>query len=761
MNRHALLLLATSLALPALAQSPKPLTLEELFPEKTYSGATPRGMKFSEDDRYVAYLWKGGYDEKGGGDLWVWDTKDKKSRRLTTIDTFAPFDKDIPAAKERYQKEREEDEKRKKLSVEERNKLEKEDAEKREKETQKEREARKTYPGISEIAWAHKSHDLLFVYKGDLYKMGMDDKAPKRLTKTRDGESDVRFSKDDTSFTFRRGDGLYRRSFTSPDEEQLNPELPQGIGFGGYVFSPDEKRLLVMGFKSGPAAKQVSYISYRDRFAQARTAARSTGEDPWSNESYIYVYNMDDDKPWEAFKLAEAGDLSINDKPFSPDGKKVVFSAWKRDKRELQVHVIDLDAKKAAPIFTDTLDGEHRSPGMADPQFTPDGGKVCLMSEKSGFRHPWLIDPVTQSANAITRGNFEMYPIRFSEDGKTLYVRGTKEDSSRMDLYKVDVATGNTNRISEGEGRYSGLELANKAEEYAGIFAGWKDTPELMVNGVRVSNSHSAELKPLVTRLLPERFTFKNRDGMDVQGLLYSPPGAKKNEKRPLLVYVYGGPLGDSNSITAGQVDRFGVYCAETLGYYYATIDPRGTTGYGAAFGKANYEKPGVAQVADLTDGVKYLSGQYAIDADKVGIHGWSFGGFQTQMCLYTAPDVFKLGIAGAGPTEWQNYNNWYVGGVIGANKKPDELDKYSLTKLAKNLKGSLMLLHGMEDTNVLAQDTIHVYQALLKAGKGPQVELVLDPTGAHGLGGDIKTRDRYAIYAGYLERHWGRYNKS
>jgi dipeptidyl-peptidase 4 len=207
-------------------------------------------------------------------------------------------------------------------------------------------------------------------------------------------------------------------------------------------------------------------------------------------------------------------------------------------------------------------------------------------------------------------------------------------------------------------------------------------------------------------------------------------------------------------------VDRFGVYCAETLGYYYAIIDPRGTTGYGAAFGKANYEQPGIPQVEDLTDGVTFLTAQSPIDPDKVGIHGWSFGGFQTQMCLYTAPDVFKLGIAGAGPTEWQNYNNWYVGGVIGANKKPEELDKYSLTKLAKNLKGNLMLLHGLEDTNVLAQDTIHVYQALLKAGKGPQVELVLDPTGSHGLGGDIKTRERFAIYAGYLERHWGKYNK-
>lgn len=766
MNRRSLLFTAAlclTVSSSVLAQS-KPLTLDELFPEKPFFGGAARGMKFSEDDRYVAYLWKG-YDDKGGADLWVWDTKEKKARRLTTIDTFLPFDRDIPAAKARYAKEREEDEKRKKLDIKERNRVIREESDKLEKETQKEKEARKSYPGIGELEWAHKSDTLLFTYRGDLYRMSLADPAPKRLTKTRDAESDVKFSKDDLSFTFRRGDGLYRRRFDGGDEEQLNPELPTGISFSGYTFSPDESKLMVLGSKGGAPAKQVSYLSYRERLAQAKTTGRSTGEDPWTNETYVYVYDTADDvktdgKPWEVFKLTEAGDLAMNDKPFSPDGKKLTFSSWRRDKKEFQVHVADLSAKKDAVVYTDTLDGEHRSPSMADPFFTPDGQKVCLMSEKSGFRHAWLLDPVNQSVNALTRGEFEMYPIRFTDDGKYLWARGDREDTPREDLYKVEVSTGAVERVTKNDGRYTGIELAHKSGDYAAIFQGWKDAPELRVSERVVTSSHAPEAMSISRRIVPTRFTFKNRLGMNVQGLLFTPPGAKKSEKRPLLVYVYGGPLGDSNAIADGQIDRFGTYCAETLGYYYAIVDPRGTTGYGAAFGKANYEKPGVAQVEDLTDGVKFLQGERGIDPAKVGVHGWSFGGFQTQMCLYTAPDVFSLGIAGAGPTEWQNYNNWYVGGVIGANKKPEELDAYSTTKLAKNLKGCLMLLHGLEDTNVLAQDTIHVYQALLRADKGPQVELVLDPTGSHGLGGDIKTRERYEIYAGFLERRWGKFGK-
>ncbi len=127
---------------------------------------------------------------------------------------------------------------------------------------------------------------------------------------------------------------------------------------------------------------------------------------------------------------------------------------------------------------------------------------------------------------------------------------------------------------------------------------------------------------------------------------------------------------------------------------------------------------------------------------------------------MYTAPDVFTLGIAGAGPTEWQNYNTWYSTGVIGPvpNGKAEDLDKYSLTYLAKNLRGPLLLLHGMEDTNVLFQDTVKVYRKLLQAGKGPLVELAIDPTGGHGMGGDMDTRDRHAIYATFLAKWWGPY---
>lgn len=261
----------------------------------------------------------------------------------------------------------------------------------------------------------------------------------------------------------------------------------------------------------------------------------------------------------------------------------------------------------------------------------------------------------------------------------------------------------------------------------------------------------------------PEFFAYDNRDGQKIHGFLFEPESkgdkdAKKSEeKRPLLIYVYGGPLGTRKQVVEGNYggsNLFARYMTDEHGYVTATIDPRGMSGYGALFEKANFEQVGKPQVNDLVDGVRYLIEHHNVDPERVAIHGWSFGGFQTQMCLYTEPEVFKCGIAGAGPTEWENYNSWYSTGTIGESRSgKTDLAKYSLLPLAKGLEGKLLLVHGMEDSNVLYQDTVRVYAELLDAGKETLVELFLDPTGGHGLGGHVKTLNRYKKYEEFLLR--------
>lgn len=745
------------------------LKFDDLFPRKSYLGRGAQGIEWSYDDRYVGYLWNP-YDTQGGSDFWLYDTQSGKSARITSIEMFAEIDAETGKAIERYKKDKEDEDKRLKLADREY----REEVQKRRIEQEKRKEPLPSYGGVSSFEWAHKSNEALLTFKGDIFRWKVGDAKPVRLTKTREPETQVEWLPDDSGYTFRRGAGVYRVKWDSPLVEQLNPEMPSGIQFGAYFLSPDGERMALFGSKPGAPGRQVDYIVYRDRFAEAKKTARGVADDDFAGESLLYVFNIADDakgdgKPLEVWKFPggeEYQEVSLDQEPWSADSKKFVFASWKRDKKELIVHVVDLAAKKVQDVYKTTSDGEHRTPSLSSPFFTPDGKNIVLLMDTSGFRHAHVLDPAIGGARQLTQGNFECYPIEMSKDGKSLFVRATKEHPSRQDVYRVDFETGAMSRLTGEEGWYTNPTFSNKQDKFTAAFSSWSQLGETYLVGggsqKAITDSHDAKAFFKNIKIKPQLFEYSNRNGQTIHGFMFLPPGFKKTDKRPLMIYVYGGPLGESHSVQNGSFNStaylFNMYLSHVLGYVTVTMDPRGQSGYGAAFGKANWEKPGVAQVEDLSDGVKYLTQNWGVDPAKVAINGWSFGGWQTQMCLYTAPDVFTLGIAGAGPTEWQNYNTWYTGGVIGNSPKGngDYLDKYSLTKVAKNLKSPLMLLHGVEDTNVLYQDTMKVYRELLQMGKGSLVELAIDPTGGHGMGGDMNNRDRHAIYLTFLLKHWG-----
>jgi len=750
------------------------LNFDDLFPRRPFTGKSASAMSWSHDDRYLAYLWNAYKDR--GMDLWVYDTQTGTSKRLTSMDVMRPFDRDIPKAIERYQKEDEELDKADQMSD-----LDyREWQQKKKKENEDRKEALPSYGGVSEYEWAKNSDELLFSYKGDIYRLKLDDSKPQRLTQTRETESNLEYAKDDRGFYYRRGDGVFFMSFDSPVTRQLNPALPNNMPLGGYAISPDGSKLVIYAGRSLGQDRQVDYLSYRGRFAQAQKMDREVADDKFNEESFVYLYDLNDDpsanpqndgKPWEVWKFPGGEDYmqtSVNQHPWSPDGKQFVFASWKRDEKELTVWTADVETKTMKAIYKVQHDGEHETPGLCSPFFTPDGSKVLCLLENSGFRQVWAIDPATQMATQVTKGDFETFPLECGKDGKTLFVRSGKDSPAEMALYRVDLETGDYTRLSSQKGSYGDPVLDHKQDKAAVMFNSWTKLRELYL----VQTDKAGEEKALtqshregfekINVQQPEIFTYKNRHGDTIYGFMFVPKDLKKTKtKRPLMIYVYGGPLGIDKSVVDGSFNTtaywFNMYLTQKYGFVTVTIDPHGQSGYGAAFGKANWEQPGKAQVEDLSDGVKYLVDNYNVDPTKVAVNGWSFGGFQTQMCMYTAPDVFTLGIAGAGPTQWQNYNNWYSGGVIGKSRPGNatDIDKYSLTYLAKNLKSPLLLLHGMEDTNVLFQDTVKVYQQLLHYGKGDLVELALDPTGNHGMGGDMSNRDRHAIYLAFIKKWW------
>jgi dipeptidyl-peptidase-4 len=772
--------LAASLLLALISTSSianENLTVDDFFPRRSFWGKSPQALEWSKNDRYLAYGWN--KIDEPGYDIWVYDSQSGDKKRLTSPDTFKPFDKDLEKALKLHQENVENAVKSEGMTeADYREFLQKErdKQEKKQKEIEKGGDPDPVYTGPSGYAWSNTSDDLLITYKGDIYRLTQDGKAT-RLTWTRDSENNLKYLPDDSGFTFRRGDGVFLMRWDSPNVRQLNPRLPNRLPLGSYSISPDGTKLMITSFKETSPTRQVDYITYRDRFATARKTSRGVADDKFNQESYIFLYDLTeelkgndlaDQKPWEVYKFPGGEELwssAVHAEPWSPDSSQFVFSVSKRDQGLLDIVVADLAKRETKTVYSTRINPGEWTSGETNAFFLPDNRRIIATLDSSGFKHPHLIDPSTSGAVQITRGDYETIPLRATPDGKSLLVYSAKADPARRRVYSADIESGIMQMIGEVKGNYGNPEAGHDGTRFASTIASWSDPSELYVytggKQTKLTDSHRIDRFKKANAIQPELFTYQNRHGQVIRAYMFKPEGWKATDKRPLMVYVYGGPTGTPPSVVDGKFQSSSYWFSQFLvrkhGFVAITIDPRGESGYGSAHAKANWEKPGVPQVEDLVDGVKFMTKHYGIDPERVGINGWSFGGFQTQLCLYTAPDVFKLGIAGAGPTEWQNYNTWYTGAVIGnaADGKPEDLDKYSLTHLAKNLQSPLLLLHGMEDTNVLFQDTVKQYRKLLQYGKGHLVELALDPTGGHGMGGDMSNRDMHMIYYEFIKRRW------
>ncbi len=680
------------------------------------------------------------------------------------------------------------------------------------------------YSGVSSFKWSPTADEMMFQSSGDTYHLVMGQEGFQRLTKTRSREGNVQYLPDGSGFTYQQDEAVMRVRFGTHFLEQINPDLPDGMRVQDYEISPDGKSVALLGSTSRrgrEGGRTVNIATYGDRFMQVREVPRTVSDDPVGDStSSVFLYRLPDPdlENGELVKVythKRSGPRdSLRVPSWAPDSSKVAFSVFEQssghvnileatfppekeeeegddqdngdeddgasddqedgdedeeaeddqdeetDKDEMQEHA-------AKVVYRFLHNGGPTTPNMIQPQYLADSRRMIFLTEQSGFRHLHVLDPVYEAMQQFTHGHFEVYPLDMPEHRKFMFVTATKEDPSTLDVYRLDLEDATMTRLTTEMGSYSSAAVSPDGSKVLALFSNYGNLRELVSIEVtdkeqkKLTDSHPDKARHF-TQAKPEALRYQNRHGQEIHGLMWKPEDWKKTDKRPLLIYVYGGPLGTRKQVTQGNFGSdayfFSRYMTEKYGYVTCTIDPRGMSGYGALFEKANYEQVGVPQVEDLTDGVKFLIENHGVDPERVGIHGWSFGGFQTQMCLYTEPDVFAVGMAGAGPTEWENYNSWYSTGTIGPSREGQtDLKEYSLLPLAKNLKGKLLLVHGMEDSNVLYQDTVRVYSELLEAGKETNVELFLDPSGGHGLGGKVKRLGRYRKYEEFLLRTLGK----
>lgn len=228
---------------------------------------------------------------------------------------------------------------------------------------------------------------------------------------------------------------------------------------------------------------------------------------------------------------------------------------------------------------------------------------------------------------------------------------------------------------------------------------------------------------------------FTGPDGTPLYARLIKPAGFDPSKKYPAVVTVYGGPGAQSVRNVWSGVNIDQVYAHK--GYVLWQIDNRGSSGRGHAFETPLYHNLGATELADQKAGIEHLVSMGFVDPQRIGVHGWSYGGFMTLNLLLNAPDLFRAGIAGAPVTNWINYDSIYTERYMGLpGEDADGYQNTALAQRAANLKARLMIAHNLEDDNVLFQNTMQMIDALERAGK--KFELMLYPQKTHGVSGPV-----------------------
>jgi len=844
------------------ALDPRKLTLEEVYTVKPFRGKTPRMIRFSEDDRYFAFLWNP-YEETGY-DLYVYDMTARRLQRVTSLERMTAFDppedhqkfidkeaqrkeeeaqlqelffaqrdyldgkdvdlsrfemEEIEKLKEELEKERQEKEKKK--ADEEKsekgedvqqkddhsgqeNKKHSEKKEEKDKELElwelrdklqekKEREKIKPgdlYPGVRNYEWCKRNPELIFEYRGDLFRYFPSDDTIRRLSMTDDRENLVAYTPAGDGYYFSRGNQVFRVMFDSSYLHQINHQFKDDdesddekdkaqLKLYRTSIAPDGEWMVVIGAKQKgkPASRDVIIADYQKRFTEATKVKRQVADDKRNEPEYQFFLRPVTETNYgpepEPVFTVPGGDIwyEFSDIEWSEDGSHYAFMTWEREKGDLKIWVGTAGAEAKPEILYETKEQiGFKSFYQRNVKFTPDGTHLAaVLNNAQGFRQPVLFELASKDSRELIQGEFESYPILdFSPDGRHMFIQSDLQDPAMDSIYRVTVATGEMTRIGKAGGMHRETAVSSNGEWLASVYGNWDKRPELYLIDTTapadepLTQSHREDWEKF-NFIQPEMFKFKNRHGDTLSGMIFKPEGWRPEDRRPGIVHVYGGPLLTRHTVETDNFSTlsyiFQMMMAAQHGYVTVAIDPRGQSGFGRRFSEANWENPGQTQVEDLEDLVKHMANDFGVDTRRLGLHGWSFGGYQTLKTMFSSPDTFACGIAVASVTEWENYNSWYAGSTIGPSERgKPTLRRYSLLPLAKNLKHPLLLVHGMMDPNVLYQDTLKVYQALLEAGKETLVDLFLDPTGKHGLNGIIRNKAIYKKFQAYFLEHLGSY---
>jgi dipeptidyl-peptidase-4 len=581
--------------------------------------------------------------------------------------------------------------------------------------------------------------------------------ATKELTKLFEQVQEPTFSPDGKKIAYAQGNNLFIYDIDSKATEKITSDGKKNAiinGITDWVY--EEEFAFVRAFDWSADGSQIAFI----RFDESDVP-----------EFSMSIFHKDLYPNTETFKYPKAGEknATVSLHMYDVAAKKtkeiklgnysdfyIPRIKWTSDANVLSVQVINRHQDNLDLIFVDGKSGNakvvlnEKDKAYVDITdnltFLKDNSFIWT-SEKDGFNHIYLYDKNGKLKNQVTRGAWEVVSYYgFDEKTKTIFYQSVENGSINRDIYRIGLDSKNKVRLSSAVGTNDATFSPN-FQFYINKFSNSQTPPVYTLNNAKtgkvsqaiVNNDELSQKLKNYSLPVKEFFELTTAKGHKLNAWMIKPKDFDASKKYPVFMYQYSGPGSQQVNNDWNNTDDYWFMMLAQQGYIVACVDGRGTGFKGAEFKKITQLQLGKYEVEDQIDAAKVIGDYPYVDKSRIGIWGWSYGGFMSANCILKGSDVFKMAIAVAPVTNWRFYDSIYTERYLHTpQENKSGYDDNSPINFAKNLKGKLLLIHGSGDDNVHVQNTMQMMEALIQANK--QFDSQIYPDKNHGIYGG-KTR--------------------
>ena len=579
------------------------------------------------------------------------------------------------------------------------------------------------------------------------------------LTKILEQVQEPTFSPDGNKIAYATANNIYIYDLALKTTSQITSDGKKNSiinGITDWVY--EEEFAFVRAFDWSQDSKKIGYIRFDETqvpeftmsiFAKNLYPKVETFKYPKAGEKNslvsLHLYNIET-KATKKVDLSQYNDFYIPRIEWTTDPNILSAKILNRHQDNLDLLFVD-GTTAATKVVLNEKDKSYIDFVDTDNLTFLNDTSFIWTSEKDGFNHIYWYDKTGKLKNQVTKGNWEVTKYYgFDEKTKTVFYQSTESGSINRTICKISLDGKNKTKLSQNIGANAATFSPN-FHYFINAFSTASQPTTYTLNQtntgkqIQVIENNEALSSKLKDYNLPQKefFVLKTVKGNDLNAWIMKPKDFDSNKKYPVFMIQYSGPGSQQVVNGWGSYNEYWFMMLTQQGYIVACVDGRGTGYKGADFKKVTYKQLGKYEVEDQIDAAKVIGNYSYVDKSRIGIWGWSYGGFMSSNCILKGNDIFKMAIAVAPVTNWRFYDSVYTERYMQTpQENPEGYDDNSPINFVEKLKGKYLLIHGSGDDNVHVQNTMQMMESLIQANK--QFDSQIYPDKNHGISGG-KTR--------------------